>query len=249
MKKQSNFKLQINNELKKNPLGALSIKSFVEYLKNEESRKIILSHLPINCEEIDEFENSIPNFGVLSIDISNIMDFINNNEQEYIDFSDYYSKMMIEIKNNPNLSDSINKVILACLYKKNIFDYEFERQDLLEIIMMSLLFHNLNIFFKINDLDLKNNEYKNQLVEIKTAINHLVIENMMEYASNMEIDFLLSTELDRGGEELKNKVVGGLQKQPMGLFNKIKLFKRNKNEIISNKHELIKIINKKLNEI
>lgn len=247
MKNQFNFKLQINNELKKNPMGVLSMKSFIQYLKIDDSRKIILSHLPINCEEIDEFQNFIPNFGVLSIDISNIMDFINGNEQEYIDFSDYYLKMKDEVENNSNLSESINKVILSCLYKKNIFDYEFERQDLLEIIMMALLFHNLNSFFELKKLNLKNKEYKDQLMEIKTAINHLVIENLMEYASDVEIDFLLSTELDRCGEELKNKTI--LKKQPQNLFNKIMCFKLRQNKKILNDYELITMINKKLNEV
>lgn len=200
--------VDINNTLKKND-GFLSFEDYVSIFNHPsftEVKYIMFANYMIESIEIDSKDNTFPSNGILSLEYSKVVDYINSDDYCLNDSKEsensnqvinLYKNNVTKIKENKSLMDSLNKITLSIIHDVNPFIFNFKYEDMIEILLFVLLFNNLSAHLtKYFD-----DEYNTQCM-----INSYLIKNIYLFTKNQyeELDkdvfnILMSIELDRVG--------------------------------------------------
>lgn len=233
--------VDINNTLKQND-GFLSFEDYVSIFNHpsyKEVKHIMFTNYMIESIEIDIKDNAFPPNGVLSLEYSKVVDYINSDDYHLSDIDEsgnsnqiihLYKNNITKIRENKSFMDGLNKITLSIIHDVNPFIFNFKYEDMIEILLFTLLFNNLGYYLSQSF----NDKYNAQCI-----VNSYVIKNIYLFSKNQNeemakevFNILMSMELDRVG------IVSTIELKKTNKTNPFKFYQKIKNKFIESKINL-----------
>lgn len=144
---------EVNQLLKKcyNEQTTLRLNDFLNILYDSKNFYLLNTNKKLTFIDVDDFDNYYPKHGILSMEINNIIDFLNSEEyqqKENLSFRELYD----EVGKNTELLASIHKLIFAVIHYIDLYNFHYFEEDIDEVINFILLFNRFHEIIEIDDV-------------------------------------------------------------------------------------------------